>query len=408
MTGAGRGAARDPRDERELGEIAENGTCGGAAALLPRMTIPFLRPELPAASEYLPWLRQMDAAGIYSNFGPLARQLEAAILAQDFGGEGAAVTVANATLGLMLAISALARRARGWALMPSFTFAATPLAAMWCGLRPYFVDIRPADWTLEPAALETALQRLGGEAAVVVPCATFGSPLDLAPYARLHREGVPVVVDAAPAMGVRIQGRQLGAGFPGAVVFSLHATKPFGIGEGGLVYTADPALAARIRADSNFGFDSGRVAQTPGLNAKLSEPAAAIGLAVHRGFAAQAQARHALAQAYRQHFFARGMEQRGWALQQPQAEGPQFQPVLCPPGRSNQAAVAALAAQGIECRTYFSPACHQQPAFAGAGGGPLPHTEAIAARALSLPFWQGLSAAQLDQIMAALDGFGGG
>lgn len=368
-----------------------------------RMTIPFLRPVLPPASEYLPWLRQMDAAGIYSNFGPLARQLEASILTEDFGGEGAVVTVANATLGLMLAISSVARRAGGWALMPSFTFAATPLAAMWCGLRPYFVEIRPTDWTLDPAALEAALSDLGNEAAVVVPYATFGCPLDLAPYARLHREGVPVVVDAAPSLGVRQQGRQFGAGFPGAVVFSLHATKPFGIGEGGLVYTADPALAARIRADSNFGFDASRVAHTTGLNAKLAEPAAAIGLAVHRGFAAQAEARRSLAQAYRRHFLARGLEQRGWALQEPYAECPQFQPVLCPPGRSNRAAVAALAAEGIECRTYFSPACHQQPAFAAAGGGPLPRTEAIAARALSLPFWQGLGEAHLERILAALD-----
>lgn len=369
------------------------------------MEIPFLRPVLPPAAEYLPWLRQMDAAGIYSNFGPLARRLEAGILASEFGGEGAAVTVANATLGLMLAIAALSRRPAGWAVMPSFTFAATPLAAMWCGLRPYFVDIRPSDWTLDPLALEAALRRLGGDAAVVVPCATFGCPMDLEPYAGLHRQGVPVVVDAAPSMGVRVAGRQFGAGFPGAVVFSLHATKPFGIGEGGLVYTADPDLAARIRRDSNFGFDAHRAARSLGLNAKLSEPAAAIALAVLRGFPRQAEERRSLAVEYRRGLTARGLAARGWTFQQPQSDCPQFQPLLCPPEHSNQAAVAALAAEGIECRTYFSPACHQQPAFARAGAGPLPQTEAIAARVLSLPFWRGLATAHLERIFAALSRF---
>lgn len=367
------------------------------------IAIPFLRPVLPPAASYLPWLQQMDAAGIYSNFGPLARQLEAEILAADFGGTGAVVTVANATLGLMLALSALSRRPGGWAIMPSFTFAATPLAAMWSGLRPFFVDIQPSDWSLDPAALEAALAELGEAVAAVVPCATFGCPLDLEPYARLHQRGIPVVVDAAPSMGVQPHGQQFGAGFPGAVVFSLHATKPFGIGEGGLVYSADAALAARIRAGANFGFDASRVAQTQGLNAKLSEPAAAIGLAVHRNFAQQNAGRRQLAGAYRRHFLARGLEQRGWAMQHPRADCPQFQPLLCPPGQSGRTVAAALASRGIECRTYFSPACHQQPAFAHAGAGPLTRTEWIAARVLSLPFWQGLTDAHLDKIFTALE-----
>ncbi len=369
---------------------------------IPDMRIPFLRPRLPRVSEYQPWLEAMDRSGLYSNFGPLARQLEKEILARQFQGAGAVTTVANATLGLMLAIAAVQRRPGGWALMPSFTFAATPLAAMWCGLRPYFLDIDPNDWTLSAQQLGAALERLGEEIAVVVPYATFGCPMDLGPYARLHRDGFPVVVDAAPGMG-EVSGSQLGAGFPGAVVFSLHATKPFGIGEGGLVYSADLDLVARIRANSNFGFDSSRVAITPGLNAKLSEPAAAIGLAVQSGWAARTQARRQLARLYLDQLAARGMLAAGWGVQEPGPSCPQFVSVLCPSGQSNQDYVAALAQEGIECRTYFRPACHAQPAFAAAGRGELDCTEDISARVLSLPFWEGMGAEEVSAVLGALE-----
>ncbi|MGH9507120.1 MAG: DegT/DnrJ/EryC1/StrS family aminotransferase [Terriglobales bacterium] len=353
-------------------------------------------------SEYRASLEAMDRSGLYSNFGPLERQLEKEILARQFQGEGALTTVANATLGLMLAIAALQRRRGGWALMPSFTFAATPLAAMWCGLRPYFLDIDPRDWTLSAQHLSAALERFGEDVAVVVPYATFGCPMDLEPYARLHHDGFPVVVDAAPGMGVEASGRQFGAGFPGAVVFSLHATKPFGIGEGGLVYSADPALVARVRADSNFGFDSSRAAVTPGLNAKLSEPAAAIGLAVQRSLGARTQARRQLARVYMDQLADRGMLAAGWSVQEPGPSCPQFVSVLCPSGRPNQTYVAALAREGIECRTYFCPACHAQPAFAAAGRGELACTEDTSARVLSLPFPEGMGTEEVSAVLGAL------
>ena len=366
------------------------------------MRIPFLRPSLPRAEELAPYLRRMDAAGIYSNYGPLARELEAELLRRRFGGQGAVTTVANATLGLMLAISAVKRPGRRWAILPSFTFAAGPLAVMWCGLQPYFVDVTPDAWTLDEAALDAALAELGDDVAVVVPGATFGTAMDLAGYERRRAAGLPVVVDAAPAMGAGDDGRQFGTGFAGAVVYSLHATKPFGIGEGGLVYSADAELIARIRRDANFGFNAERMAETPGLNAKLSEYGAAVGLAMLESFAQRRAERRRVARGYAQRFAASGLAQRGWQAQAPAADCPQFWPLLAPPGRSNAAVIAALAQAGIECRRYFAPACHQQPAFAAAGRGPLPVTEDLAARVLSLPFWEAMTDAEMDAVLEAL------
>jgi dTDP-4-amino-4,6-dideoxygalactose transaminase len=175
--------------------------------------IPFLRPAVPPVGSYERELREIDERGVYSNFGPLVKQLESEIEGRLFAGEGHLATVANATLGLILAISTLKRPGAKYALMPSFTFAATPLAAMWCGLTPYFVDIRPTDWALDEGLVRGALGRMGSDVAIVVPYATLGTSIDLSSYEEIHRAGIPVVVDAAPCAGSYSAGAHFGRGF---------------------------------------------------------------------------------------------------------------------------------------------------------------------------------------------------
>ncbi|CAM3181476.1 UDP-4-amino-4-deoxy-L-arabinose-oxoglutarateaminotransferase YvfE [Paenibacillus larvae subsp. larvae DSM 25719] len=206
--------------------------------------IPFLRPNLVKKERLLSYFEKIEASRIYSNYGPLNHLFETRVIAQMFGGIGSAVTVHNATLGLMLAISQSKRPRGKYAVMPSFTFAATPLAAEWCGLEPYFLDIEPDDWQMNRAQLEETVERLGEQIALVVPYATFGSAIDFSIYNKLLQEGIPVVIDAAASFGTTIveDAAQFGKGFGGAVVFSFHATKTFGVGEGGLVYSADQDL----------------------------------------------------------------------------------------------------------------------------------------------------------------------
>ena len=148
------------------------------------------------------------------------------------------MTVCNATIGLMLAIKdAVGGTAPGkFALMPGFTFAAAAHAALWCGLTPLLCDIHPATWAADPAAEAELLERYAGKIAIVMPYATFGYPIDLEHYTRLADQlGVPVVVDAAASLGTcDEQGRGFGSGFAGSVVYSMHATKSFAVGEAGL------------------------------------------------------------------------------------------------------------------------------------------------------------------------------
>src|ERR1700730_5443013 len=114
-------------------------------------SIPVMRPMLPAAERLLPYLKQIDHARIYSNFGPLARSLERRLAAHFDLPETAVVTVANATLGLGLALLAQQVRPGPLCLLPAWPFIASTHAARLAGLVPYFVDVDARTWAMDAA-----------------------------------------------------------------------------------------------------------------------------------------------------------------------------------------------------------------------------------------------------------------
>lgn len=369
------------------------------------MRIPFLKPSLVKKERYLAYLDQIDESQLYSNFGPLNSRFEQSVLDGCFDGQGGVTTVANATLGLMLAISASRRPHGRYAVMPSFTFPATPLAAMWCGLEPYFVDIRESDWCLSEPLVEAAIRDLGDQVAVVVPYPVFGTHIDIRYYSGLLKRGIPVVIDAAASFGTRNDGEHFGKGFEGAVVFSFHATKPFGIGEGGLVYSANPELAETIRRGSNFGFDSSRVSVMPGLNAKCSEYAAAVALATLGEFGQKVDHRIGLFATYADKLNRHGLLGKGWEIQSVSGAVPQqIMSVLCPEGGEGREVTARMDTLGIQCRNYFYPGCHRQPQFLECPHADLPVTERVSRRIVSLPFWEDMDEATVETVVAALAG----
>lgn len=365
--------------------------------------VPFLRPHLVELAEYAPLLAEMDRARQYTNFGPLNTRFEQRIVDDWMGGEGAASTVCNATLGLMLAISDLKRPGGRYALMPSFTFAATPLAAQWCGLEPYFVDVDPEEWVMDPTKLRRALDELGPEAAIVVPYATCGTHMDLRPYEALIDAGMPVVVDAAPCFGTSLGGRQFGAGFRGAVVFSFHATKAFPIGEGGLIYSADAAFIHRLKLASNYCFDGSRESNGLGLNAKLSELGAAVGLATLEHFPAVVERRKVLYRTYTRMLDEAGVLDDGWSLQGVRGEAAyQWLPLLAPDVPARDRLMRIAAERNVELRRYFVPPCHEHPQFAAAPRGDLAMTDRLGDRVVSLPLWEDLTDEMLSRVVGAV------
>jgi dTDP-4-amino-4,6-dideoxygalactose transaminase len=238
----------------------------------------------------------------------------------------------------------------------------------------------------------------------VLACSTFGTAPD-AGQRTAWRElceahDVPLLIDSAPGFGSRdADGRPLG-GLGATEIFSFHATKPFAVGEGGLITTPDADLAARMGRLINFGLEPGtRISTEIGMNAKMSELHAASGLAMldridqvvarRQHNAARLRAAigpnaHVLYQA--------GSERSTWQI---------FQ-VLCPTPEMRDRCVDLAPSHGIQVRTMHDPALHTHPAFAGARRGPLPVTEAAAARALALPMANELDDDAVERIAGLL------
>jgi len=368
--------------------------------------IPFLRPNPARLSKLLPGLEAIEASGTFTNYGPVNSRFEAEATAKFFGGRGGCLTVNNATIGLMLALREAAgeapRGATRYALMPSFTFAATAHAAIWAGLTPLLCDIDPDRWTPCARSEDALLERYAGQVAVVMPYATFGNGLDLDRYAELaRRHGMGIVVDAAASLGSIDDGEQgFGTGFPHAIVYSMHATKTFATAEGGLIYCDDTERLARLRTMGNFGFGEPRTATMPGLNSKLSEAGALLALAKLEGFEQIVAHRAALADAYRH-----GLPGCGFQQVVGRQIAYQFMPVSMPadhPG-PRAALLASLAAAGVAAGHYFSPHLAEQPYFQRVSEiAELPVTERVASRILSLPLADSMTVAEVEMVCAAV------
>jgi dTDP-4-amino-4,6-dideoxygalactose transaminase len=369
------------------------------------MNIPLVRPAPPQLSLALAELKALEESGVFSNFGPVNTLFEQEMMTRFFAGEGACVTVCNATIGLMLAIKdAVGEQPSGkFALMPSFTFAAAAHAALWCGLTPLLCDIDPATWAADPAAEAEMLSRYAGQIAVVMPYATFGYPIDLDHYTHLAAQlGVPVVVDGAASLGTFDQhGRGFGTGFAGSVVFSMHATKSFAVGEAGMIYSADPDRIARLRTMSSFGFGEPRTATMPGLNAKVSEVTALLGRLRLADYDSILAHRAALLDRYRN-----ALPELQLQLRAPGTQAHQFVPALLPSAlKAEKAAIRAqLTAQGIATGAYFSPHLMEQPYFQKTCvAGPLSVCDDVSARMISLPLFDTMTHSEVDYVAECLN-----
>lgn len=371
------------------------------------MRIPFLRPSPPQLSQMITGLTEIEQSGVFTNYGPMNARFEGELERRLFEAPGTTLTVCNATIGLMLAIKnavVTRRRQRArYALMPAFTFAAAAQAAEWIRLTPLLCDIEPDGWTPCPRSEERLIQRYGSQIAVIVPYATFGNCIDLERYDWLsQRYGIPVVVDAAASLGaLDSRGRAFGTGFNHPIVFSMHATKAFSVGEGGIIHCADPATIRRLREMGNFGFGQPRTATMPGLNSKLSEVAALVGLTQLERYEEVVARRIALARRYAEKL-------PGWTFQHinGQRQVPAMMPVLPPDShRGSRAELQqGLAQAGIGSAAYFSPHLGQQPHLAGKiESDDLPVTDRIASDLLALPLWDGMSLEEVDLVCATLD-----
>lgn len=352
-------------------------------------SLPFIRPCLPPPEAWLPFLEQSYRARYFSNGGPCVRQLEAELQA-DYGGERRAVLTASGTAGLTATLLALDHK--GTVIVPAFTFAATAQAVLAAGCRPVLCDVSEDTWELDPRELTNTLGRLfrHEKPAAIIHVRTFGLCRNLERIEDIAaRYSVPLIVDSAAALGGKLpDGRH--AGCQGvAEVFSMHATKPFGVGEGGLVLTND-VLAERVRRAINFGILDGDPAMA-GINGKMSEFHAAVGLAMLRRITGHVAVRTAVAMMY-------GLTaKRG--ISGVFGHPPwQLYPLLT---TDPERIIRRAAERGIELRRYYRPSLHLSRNFYEKK--PFPVAEHLAEHVLCLPIYSDMTAGEQSRVIETVN-----
>ena len=350
--------------------------------------MPLIRPAPARLGDLTAELEAMYERGIFTNYGPWNTVFEERLSKELFDATGHCLTVCNATAGLMLALKQAVGYnpdpRRRYALMPAFTFAATAQAALWAGLTPLFCDIDPRTWLPCTTSVQNLLSEFKGEIGCIVPCATFGNPVDLDLYGDYaDREGCALVVDAAAALGATTPGgRHFGEGSVHPIVFSMHATKAFATLEGGVIYCADAGRLDDMRIMANFGTVQ-RVVQMPGFNAKMNEVTALLAARKLDEFGSIANGRCRRDSLYRQLLPGFDFQHLRGAT-----TAPIFATALVPPyvAASRDQVRGALMDAGIETGIYYAPHLAQHPYLAAhAKWGDLSVTEDVCARIINLP-----------------------
>ncbi|HEX8149925.1 MAG TPA: DegT/DnrJ/EryC1/StrS family aminotransferase [Pyrinomonadaceae bacterium] len=356
------------------------------------------KPTLPDFEALAPDVRGVLASGYLSkgrNLGAFEEALAAHL------GVRHAVAVSSGTTGLMLTYQALGLA--GEVILPSFTFMATAGALVWAGARPVFADVDAATTNLDPDSAEAAVTP---RTSAIVAVHNHGNPADVARLGELAaRRGLPLIFDAAHALGSLYQGRPVGP--HGDVnVFSLSSTKLLAAGEGGVVATDDDALAERVRLGREYGNSGGYDSAFAGLNGRLPELSALLALHGLPLLEGAARHRNRLADLYREELG--GVP--GVGLQQVR-EGDRssykdFSITVEPTafGLTRDELAAALEAENVETRKYYDPPAHRQTAYRSFAPADeeLPNTEWLSRASLSLPIWSDMEPGVVSGICAAV------
>jgi dTDP-4-amino-4,6-dideoxygalactose transaminase len=250
------------------------------------------RPLLPPLADLNDRLREIWNARWLTNAGEQHERLGRAI--REHLGVPQVSLFNNGTIALLAAVRALDMR--GEVITTPFTFPATPHAISWSGATPVFGDIDPVRMTLDPAQVERLITP---ETTGILAVHVYGIPCDVvALQAVADRHGLKLVYDAAHAFGTRIDGVGIG-NFGDASMFSFHATKLFHTAEGGALTCASATTREAFDHLKNFGILDQEAVDVVGINGKMNELQAALGLAVLDCVSEELRLRRAIIERYR-------------------------------------------------------------------------------------------------------------
>ncbi len=357
------------------------------------------RPLLPPLAEFMPYLEKIWDSKQLTNAGPFHVELEARLA--DYLGVEHLSLFTNGTIALVTALQALGPS--GEVITTPYSFVATAHSLIWNNIRPVFTDIDPRTCNLDPARIEEAITP---RTTAILPVHCYGTPCDVDAIANIAAaHGLKVIYDAAHAFGVNYRNQSL-LRHGDLSILSFHATKVFHTFEGGAIVSPTAEMKQRIDFLKNFGFADETVIVDAGINGKMSEIQAAMGLLQLDHIDDAIRRRGEVDALYRR-------ELEGVA-------GLKFLPVLdgytpnysyCPllvddgyPETRDQL-YARLRAIGVYTRRYFFPLISDMPMYRhlpSAAQENLPRAKWIADRVLCLPIYPDLSHDDVMRVVSAI------
>ena len=364
-------------------------------------TIFVTQPHLPPLDDFLPLLRKIWDTRVLTNGGPFHQQFEQALC--EYLGVKHISLFTNGTIALVAALQAL--RIAGEVITTPYSFVATAHSLLWNGIKPVFVDIDPRTLNLDPTKIEAAITP---QTTAILAVHVYGHPCDIEAIQKIaDNYNLRVIYDAAHAFGVQCHcGSLLNHG--DLSVLSFHATKVFNTFEGGAIVSPDAKTKQRIDHLKNFGFVDEVTVVAPGINGKMSEFNAALGLlqlehvdaAIARRRDIDARYCERLASVDGIRCLANAGESRANFA---------YFPVLVEPPypMTRDGLYDHLNEQGVHARRYFYPLISEFPMYRGlstAHRGNLPVASEAAAKILCLPIYPALNDADVERICDIIDG----
>ena len=359
------------------------------------------QPYLPPLEEFIPYLAKIWESKFLTNNGPFHQQLEKALC--DYLGVEHLALFTNGTIALVTALQAL--RITGEVITTPYSFVATAHSLLWNGIKPVFVDIDPYTLNLDPAKIEVAITP---QTTAIMPVHCYGHPCDVDAIQKIaDNYGLKVIYDAAHAFGVQYRGASV-LNHGDLSVLSFHATKTYTTFEGGAIVCPDAKSKRHIDHLKNFGYVDEVTVVAPGINGKMSEFNAALGLLQLKYVDRSIARRKEIDAVYR----ARLKNVRGIHCLQDAGENlanyAYFPVLVRPEYRLNREELyLRFRERGIYARRYFHPLISDFPMYRGlasAARSNLPVASKAANEVICLPIYPALTMEHIDSVIEVITG----
>lgn len=358
------------------------------------------QPFLPPLEEFMPYLEDIWQRKILTNNGRYHQELEKTLC--DYLGVKYISLFSNGTLALITALQAL--HITGEVITTPFSFVATTHALWWNNIKPVFIDIEPRTYNLDPNKIESAITP---KTTAILPVHVYGNPCDIERIQGIAKaHGLKVIYDACHTFGVTLNGESV-LNFGDLSVLSFHATKVYTTFEGGAIVCHDEVMKKRIDNLKNFGFAGETTVVGPGINAKMNEFQAALGLLQLKYVDKAVERRKEIARYYRDH-----LQNTAGITFLKDLSGVKHSythfPILIDKaqyGKSRDMVYEEFKKYKIFTRRYFYPLISQFPPYKNlesAAIGKMPVAEKIAEEVLCLPIYPNLTQNALQLIQEFL------